>query len=198
MGSIRLDGLHHDEGVQEVAGDHVRREGGVGLLENDGHDVVANVPLPLQLLRIALGVGQQGGHMEHDLPLLEHLVHGRVASVSVLDVQPSAVALVILEPDPLAQHVQELVEGRRGHLVAEQLLLGGLSISLVEHSELEVRDEDMLVVDADQLRGLGAQHRNEVVHLDLVVQQPHHLQRTGLGSQTRDWDQLVHRPGPQP
>ena len=31
------------------------------------HDVVTHVPLPLQLLRVALLVGQQTGHVEHDL-----------------------------------------------------------------------------------------------------------------------------------
>ena len=62
-----VDGLHDDEGVQEVGGDHVGGEGRVGVLEDDGHDVVANVPLPLQLLRLALRVGQERGHVEHDL-----------------------------------------------------------------------------------------------------------------------------------
>lgn len=41
--------LHHHEGVQEIGGDHVGHEGGVLVLEDDGHDVVADVALPLKL-----------------------------------------------------------------------------------------------------------------------------------------------------
>ena len=70
-----VDGLHDDEGVQEVGGDHVGGEGRVGVLEDDGHDVVADVPLPLQLLRLALRVGQKSGHVEHDLLPPKRLVH---------------------------------------------------------------------------------------------------------------------------
>ena len=46
-----VDGLDEDEGVEEVGGDHVGGERRVGVLEDDGHDVVADVPLPLDLKR---------------------------------------------------------------------------------------------------------------------------------------------------
>ena len=39
----------------------------VGLEKHDADNVVAHVPLPLQLLRIVLLVGEEGGHVEHDL-----------------------------------------------------------------------------------------------------------------------------------
>lgn len=41
--------LHHHKGVKEVGGDHVGDERRVLVLEDDGHDVVADVTLPLQL-----------------------------------------------------------------------------------------------------------------------------------------------------
>lgn len=41
--------LHHHIRVQEVGLDHIWYERRILLLENDGHDVVAYVPLPLQL-----------------------------------------------------------------------------------------------------------------------------------------------------
>ena len=69
-----VDGLDEDEGVEEVGGDHVGGEGRVGVLEDDGHDVVADVPLPLQLLRLALRVRQQRRNVEHDLLPPERLV----------------------------------------------------------------------------------------------------------------------------
>ena len=45
----RIDGLHDDVGVQEVGSDHIGNEGRVVLLEDQRHDVVANVTLALQL-----------------------------------------------------------------------------------------------------------------------------------------------------
>lgn len=44
-----VDHLHHDVGVEEVGGDHVRHEGSILFLEYDSHDVVAYVSLSLQL-----------------------------------------------------------------------------------------------------------------------------------------------------
>lgn len=84
---VGIDDLHDDEGVQEMGRYHVGGERRVFLLENDRHDVVADVPLPLQLLRVVLGVGQERGDVEHDLPLLEDLVDRRVSRVAVLYVQ---------------------------------------------------------------------------------------------------------------
>ena len=45
-------GLHHDVGVQEVGGDDVGGEGRVLLLEHQGHDIVPNVSLSLELLLV--------------------------------------------------------------------------------------------------------------------------------------------------
>lgn len=42
-------GLHHYIGVQEVGCNHVGHEGCILILEDHSHDVIPNVPLPLQL-----------------------------------------------------------------------------------------------------------------------------------------------------
>lgn len=73
--------------MEEVRSDHVGGEGGVALLEDDGHDVVADVPLALQLLRVVLRVGQQRGHVEHDLLLAEHFVDALFARLPVQGIQ---------------------------------------------------------------------------------------------------------------
>ena len=57
-----------NEGVEEMRFDATWREASVvGFKENHTNDIVSNVSLPLQLLRVVLLVGQQGGNMEHDL-----------------------------------------------------------------------------------------------------------------------------------
>lgn len=45
--------MHDDEGMQKMAGDHVRAKGRRFLLKYDGNDVIADMPFALQLLRIA-------------------------------------------------------------------------------------------------------------------------------------------------
>ena len=45
----------------------VGAERGVGLLEHDRHDVVADVPLPLELLEVCLGEVDEGADGVHDL-----------------------------------------------------------------------------------------------------------------------------------
>lgn len=48
----------------------------VRLKKDDTDDVVANVTLALKLLRIVLFIGQQGGHVEHDLNVAPVCVDG--------------------------------------------------------------------------------------------------------------------------
>ena len=58
----------HNEGVEEVWFDATWWESGVVCLKEDHADyVVTNMTLPLQLLRVVLLVGQQGGDVEHHL-----------------------------------------------------------------------------------------------------------------------------------
>ena len=49
MIGVGVDGLYHHVTVQEVGSNDVGHEGRVLLLEDDGHNVVADVPLLLQL-----------------------------------------------------------------------------------------------------------------------------------------------------
>ena len=49
MVSVGVDGLYDHVAVQEVGGDDVGHEGRVLFLEHNGHDVVADVSLLLQL-----------------------------------------------------------------------------------------------------------------------------------------------------
>ncbi len=73
--------------------DHVRGEGGVSVLKDNGHDVVADVTLPLQLLRVRLDERQEGGDVEHDLVAVEGLVQRKLARLPVLRVQAAPVTL---------------------------------------------------------------------------------------------------------
>ena len=67
--------------MQKVRFDAGRREiRRIRLQEDDTNDVVADVSLALQFLRIVLLVGQQSGHVEHDLdapPVRVHRVQAR-------------------------------------------------------------------------------------------------------------------------
>lgn len=91
--------MHDDEGVQEVAGDHVWAEGRRFLLKYDGNDVIADVPFALQLLRIARAVWQQRGHVEQHLSAPEHLVYSRIASLTMSSVQPTAITAISSESE---------------------------------------------------------------------------------------------------
>jgi hypothetical protein len=62
-------------------------------LKDNGDDVVADVALPLQLLRVRLDEGEEGGYVEHDLVAVERLVQRKLARLAVLRVQAAAVAL---------------------------------------------------------------------------------------------------------
>ena len=77
--------------MQEVGCNHVRGERGVLLLEDDSYDVVADVPLSLQLLTVVVGVGQESRHMEHDLLITESLVHRLGTCLPKLSVQASSI-----------------------------------------------------------------------------------------------------------
>jgi hypothetical protein len=55
-----------------------------------------NMPLPLQLLRVTVSVGQQRGNVEYYFPVLKYLVYCFVPSVTKLRVQTSAVSEIQL------------------------------------------------------------------------------------------------------
>ena len=117
MGLGRL-GLDHDEGAQKVWGLHNGAEGGVGLPEHDRHDVdvVVDVSLPLELLEVCLGEGEECGHVVHDL------------LVAVLRVRVHAMLpLVRGQAHPVHDHVQEPVQSQGDTLVPKQRLLANLA-----------------------------------------------------------------------
>ena len=93
VGRARIDGLDDDERVQEVRCDHVGCERCVLLLEHHRHDVVTDVTLPLQLLRIVLRVRKQRRHVEHDFPVTERVVNRLDSRLSELCVQSSSITI---------------------------------------------------------------------------------------------------------
>ena len=146
-------------------------------LEHDGHDVIAHVPLPLQLLAVRLGEGEQRGDVKHDLPVLEHLVQTLLARLAVRRVEAAPIPLVLRQRDPPPQHPHEVVHGRRVRPVAEELLLRDLARPLVDEAELEAVVDDVLVVGHDELRGARAQHRREPIQRQLRLDDLRHAQR---------------------
>lgn len=80
--------------MQKVRLDAGRREvGAVGLEKDDADDVVTDVALALQLLRVVLLVGQQRRNVEHDLDATPVRVH-RVKTRQVVHRVQAALVLV--------------------------------------------------------------------------------------------------------
>ena len=73
------------------------------------------------LLRVVLGVGEQRGHVKHELVFLEDGVYRVSPRHVVPDVQASAVPMPALQPDPVAQEGQKLVKVLAGIRVGEEL-----------------------------------------------------------------------------
>lgn len=69
-----------------MGGNHIGSERRIFFLENNTDYIVANMSLPLELLRIVFCVGQQRGDVKHDFTIFEHLVDGSIASLAVLNV----------------------------------------------------------------------------------------------------------------
>ena len=174
--------LHHNERVQKVGGDHVGRERRRPLLEHNRHDVVADVPLPLQLLRVAPAERQQRGHVEHDLlAAAAALVHGELARLPAHRVQAGAEAPVAAQLDARAQQREELVEGGAVRLlVGEQLLLGGLARAHVEDAELEVLVVGVAVEVADEAEAGQVRQRVEEFGPQVGLEGARHERRRQL------------------
>lgn len=116
IGGAGVDDLHDDEGVQEVASDHIRAEGRRFLLKYDSNDVVADVPFALQLLRIARAVRQQRGHVEQHLAAAEYLVHRRIAGLAVPSVQAAAITKTTSNRVKIESNEKEYDCGRRNSI----------------------------------------------------------------------------------
>lgn len=64
----RIHGLHHNEHMLEVTTNVFGAERRcAGFLEDDGHDVVADVSLPQELLSVVWGEGKERRNVEHHL-----------------------------------------------------------------------------------------------------------------------------------
>lgn len=94
-----------------------------------------------------------------------------------LQISPKSIAksllhspFVVSQLDPLSHEAEELLEGGRVRLVAEQLLLGGLAGALVDEAELEVVDEHVFVVGHDHFGPTRRHHRLEPLHRQLLLQ----------------------------
>lgn len=78
-----VDGLHHNENMLEVTANVSGAKGRCSrLLEDDGHNIIANVPFPEELFAVVWGEGQQGRDMEH---------HFHIPVLVVNTVQPRGV-----------------------------------------------------------------------------------------------------------
>ena len=90
--------------------------------------------------------------MEHDLLALVLAVNAVPASLSVLGVEPSSVALVFVQENLGAKHLQEGLHGRAVSAVPEQGLLAGLTELLIDHAELERVHQNMPACQTRRIR----------------------------------------------
>lgn len=72
---------------------------------------------------------------------------------------------MILEIDFLAKQIEELLKGWRDLPIAEELLLGELTGSLVENAELEPGDQGVFVVSGYQSTSTRAHDRHQGAHV---------------------------------
>jgi len=72
---------------------------------------------------------------------------------------------MIFEIDFLTKQIKELLKSRGDLPIAEELLLGELTGSLMENTKLEPGDQGVLVVSSYQDTGAGAHDRHEGVHI---------------------------------
>lgn len=177
---------------------HIRSKRRIRLLEHYRNNIVPNMPLPLQLLWIPLGVRQQCRNMKHNLSLLKNLIHRFIPRVPISYVQAPSVPPMILQSYPLPQEIQEILKSGTHFVITKQFLFRCLSVLLVENPKLEVRNKDVLVVVGYELGASGAEDGGEVLHVELVVEQLGHLGRVGGGAQTARGHYLVHGAAGQP
>ena len=89
--------------------------------------------------------------MVHDLLTQVLSVHTMLTSLTKLSVQATSVAAMLSQSHALPDHVQESVQGSTVHAVTEQRLLAGLTNTLIDHAELKVVDQHVLVVVDEKL-----------------------------------------------
>ena len=150
--------------MQKIGGNHVRCEWSVFFLEHNGNNVVADVSLPLQLLTVCFAVGQERRHVEHDLLILECLVHRVVACLTVGRVQSAPETRVATQFYSLPKQIQKLVKRFAVLLVGEELLLGRLSLLHVNDAKFQVLIQRVVVKVAHKFKSLQVGERIKVFY----------------------------------
>lgn len=97
------------------------------------------------LLGVVLLVRQHRGDVEHDLDASPIRVDRIQASQVVNGVQATLVFVEALQPNFLAEDLQEFLEQRRVVVVVEDLLLGALAFSDVNHPDFQLRLYEHLI-----------------------------------------------------
>lgn len=77
--------------------------------------------------------------------------------------------LVILEIDFLTEQIEKLLKGRCDLPIAEELLLGELTGSLVENAKFEPGDQGVFVVSGYQSTSARAHDRHQRAHVQRLV-----------------------------
>ena len=128
----------HDEGVEEVRLDAARGEPRViRLEENHTYNVITNVSLPLELLGVALLVGEEGGHVEHDLyppPMRVDAVETREV---VHRVQAALILVKTLQLDFVPQYCEKLVKALTVIIVVKYLFFSVLSLLYIDYPHFQ-------------------------------------------------------------
>ena len=134
-----------DAGVIELALDHAELvrffqtvPTAPAVVVDDGHEVVADVPLLLGALGVAVPVGHHGGHVEHHL---HHVVLPQVGEVAVAVVGTQSAqkrhAAVVSQRNQRSQPLQELGVPQRPELIGQDhFLLVRLAVTHVNHPHL--------------------------------------------------------------
>ena len=87
-----LNGLDNEKDVEEVRFDHAGMEGSVLFLEDNRHDIVANVSLSLDLTGVIRSERQERADMEHDLFLIVVFVVGDRTIRLFADIETSSIS----------------------------------------------------------------------------------------------------------
>ena len=140
--------------MQKIRGNHVGCKRSVFFLENNSDNVVADVSLPLQLLTVCFAVGQKRGHVEHDLLILECLIHRVVACLAISCVQTAAETRMTVQFYSLPEQIQKLVKRLAVLLVREELLLSRLTLFHVNNAKFQVLIQRMIVKIAHKFKSL--------------------------------------------
>lgn len=98
-----------------------RKERSIALLENDDHNIVSQVSLPLDLLLIRGHEWQKSGHVEHDLIVLELREHRVLSSAVSMDIKATSELVPAFKLHLVTNDGQESVQTRAAMLWRRRL-----------------------------------------------------------------------------